>query len=97
VTDLSTAALTEPGEIKAQKQMLEEMEKLKKPLDQCLATYQPLSQRGKGQEVRDYGPSRAKPILAGFQKFDRALKPFSTAMKVQFRPMINSAGKSPLD
>jgi hypothetical protein len=95
--DLSAATLTETGEIKAQKQMLKEMDKLKKPLDQCLATYQPLAQRGKGQEVRDYGPSRAKPILAGFQQFDQSLKPFSTAMKIQFRPMINSAGKSPLD
>ena len=45
--------------------------------------------------MRDYGPSRAKPILAGFQQFDQALKPFATAMKIQFRPMINSAGKSP--
>ena len=74
--DLSAAPLTETGEIKAQKQMLKEMDKLKKPLDQCLATYQPLAQRGKGQEVRDYGPSRAKPILAGFQQFDQSLKPF---------------------
>ncbi len=94
---LSTAPLTEPGELKAQKQMLKEMDKLKKPLDQCLATYQPLAQRGKGQEVRDYGPSRAKPILAGFQQFDQSIKPFATAMKIQFRPIINNAGKSPLD
>ena len=67
VTQLSTAALTTEGELKARKDMLKEMSKLKKSLDLCHATYQPLAQRGKGQEVRDYGPSRAKPILAGFQ------------------------------
>ena len=97
IKQLSAAPLTTPGELKAQKDMLKEMDKLKKSLDQCLATYQPLAQRGKGQEVRDYGPSRAKPILAGFQQFDQSLKPFSKAMKIQFRPMLNSAGKSPLD
>jgi hypothetical protein len=97
VTQLSEAPLAEPGEIKAQKEMLKQMDKLKKPLDQCLATYQPMSQRGKGQEVRDYGPSRAKPIIAGFQQFDQSLKPFATAMKIQFRPILSNAGPSPLD
>ena len=97
VKDLSTAPLTTPGELKAQKDMLKQMDKLKKPLDQCLTTYQPLAQRGKGQEIRDYGPARAKPIIAGFQQFDQSLKAFATAMKIQFRPMITSAGKSPLD
>jgi len=97
VKELSTAQLTETGELKAQKDMLKEMNRLKKPLDQCLTTFQPLSQRGKGQEMRDYGPSRAKPILSGFQQFDQSIKPFATAMKIQFRPIINSAGKSPLD
>jgi hypothetical protein len=97
VTQLSAAPLTASGELKAQKDMLREMNKLKKPLDQCHATYQPMSGLGKGQEVRDYGPSRAKPILAGFQQFDKSLKPFATAMKIQFRPMLNDAGPSPLD
>ncbi len=97
VTQLSTAALTEPGEIKAQKDMLKQMSMLTKPLDQCRSTFQPMAQLGKGQEVRDYGPSRAKPILAAFQHFDQSLKPFATAMQIQFRPIINSAGKGPLD
>jgi hypothetical protein len=96
VTQLSTAALTTEGELQARKDMLKEMSKLKKSLDQCHATYQPLAQRGKGQEVRDYGPSRAKPILTGFQTFDQSLKPFAKAMQIQFRPLLN-AGKSPLD
>lgn len=95
-TQLSSAALTSQGELKARKDMLKEMSKLKKPLDQCASTYQPLAQRGKGQEMRDYGPSRAKPILAGFQRFDQSLKPFAKAMQIQFRPLLN-AGKSPLD
>jgi hypothetical protein len=97
VTQLSTAALTEPGEVQAQKEMLKEMDALKKSLDRCTKTFEPLGKPGKAQEIRDYGPSRAKPILAGFQQFDQSLKPFSTAMKIQFRPMINGAGKSPLD
>lgn len=96
VTQLSSAALTAEGELKAQKDMLKEMGKLKKSLNLCTSTYQPLAQRGKGQEVRDYGPTRAKPILAGFQQFDQSLKPFSMAMQIQFRPLLN-AGKSPLD
>lgn len=97
VAQLSSAKLTAPGEIKAQKDMLKEMDKLKKTLDQCTTTYRPLAQRGKGQEVKDYGPSRAKPILAGLQQFDQSLKPFSKAMQIQFRPMLNDAGKSPID
>ena len=93
---LSSAPLTASGELKAQKDMLKEMDKLKKSIDQCTKTYTPLAQRGKGQEVRDYGASRAKPILKGFQEFDQSLKPFSKAMNIQFRPLLN-AGKSPLD
>ena len=93
---LSTAPLTAPGEIKAQKDMLKEMGKLKKSLDLCSKTYTPLAQQGKGQEVRDYGPSRARPIMKGLQEFDQSLKPFSKAMNIQFRPLLN-AGKSPLD
>jgi hypothetical protein len=96
VKQLSSAPLTAPGELQAQKDMLKEMSKLKKSLDLCTSTYQPLAQRGKGQEVRDYGPSRAKPIIAGLQRFDQSLKPFATAMQIQFRPLLN-AGKSPLD
>lgn len=94
---LTAAALTEPNELKARKDMLGEMGKLKKPLDDCTRTYTPLAKPGKGQEVRDYGPSRAKPILKGFQQFDQSLKPFAAAMHIQFRPLINEAGKSPLD
>ena len=93
---LSSAALTEPNEIKARKDMLKQMDKLKKSIDLCASTYQPLAKPGKGQEVRDYGPSRAKPILKGFQEFDQSLKPFASAMHIQFRPLLN-AGKSPLD
>ena len=93
---LSSAALTSQGELKAQKDMLKEMGKLKKSLDLCTRTYTPLASAGKGQEVRDYGPSRAKPIIKGFQAFDQSLKPFSKAMNIQFRPLLN-AGKSPLD
>lgn len=93
---LSTAALTTQGELKAQSDMLKEMGKLKKSLDLCTRTYTPLASHGKGQEVRDYGPSRAQPIITGFQAFDQSLKPFSKAMNIQFRPMLN-AGKSPLD
>lgn len=93
---LSTAALTSPNELKAQKDMLKEMGKLEKSLDLCLKTYAPLAQHGKGQELRDYGPSRAQPIIKGFQAFDQSLKPFSKAMNIQFRPLLN-AGKSPLD
>jgi len=96
VKQLSSAPLTTPGEIKAQKDMLKEMDKLKKSLDLCTATYTPLAHPGKGQEVRDYGPSRAQPIIKGLQQFDQSLKPFSKAMNIQFRPMLN-AGKSPLD
>ncbi len=96
VAQLSSAALTKPGELRAQKEMLSEMDSLKQSIDLCTATYKPLAQSGKGQEVRDYGPSRAKPILAGFQQFNYSLKPFSKAMDIQFRPMLN-AGKSPLD
>lgn len=97
VTQLSTAPLTTPGEIQAQKDMLKEMDKLRKSLDLCTRTYSPLAQNGKGQEVKDYGPSRAKPIVRGLQDFDQSLKPFAKAMNIQFRPMINNAGKSPLD
>ncbi len=93
---LSTAPLAAPGEIKAQKDMLKEMGKLKKSLDLCTKTYTPMAQPGKGQEVRDYGPSRAKPIMKGLQAFDQSLKPFAKAMNIQFRPLLN-AGKSPLD
>ena len=93
---LSSAALTAEGEIKAQKDMLKQMDKLKKSLDLCTKTYTPLAATGKGQEVRDYGASRAKPILKGLQEFDQSLKPFSKAMNIQFRPLLN-AGKSPLD
>ena len=93
---LSSAPLTAEGEIKAQKDMLKQMDKLKKSLDLCTKTYSPLAAAGKGQEVRDYGASRAKPILKGMQEFDQSLKPFSKAMNIQFRPMLN-AGKSPLD
>ena len=96
ISQLSSAALTTEGELKARKDMLKEMNKLKKSLDLCTSTYQPLAHAGKGQEVRDYGPTRAKPILAGFQQFDQSLKPFSKAMAIQFRPLLN-AGKSPLD
>ena len=39
--------------------------------------------------MRDYGAARAKPILAGFQQFDQSLKPFSKAMNIQFRPLLN--------
>lgn len=93
---LSTAALTEPNEIKARKEMLSQMDKLKKSIDLCTKTYTPLAKQGMGQEVRDYGPSRAKPIIKGFQEFDQSLKPFASAMHIQFRPLLN-AGKSPLD
>jgi hypothetical protein len=94
--ELSTAALSTPGELKAQKDMLKEMGKLQKSLDLCKKTYTPLAQSGKGQELRDYGPSRAQPIIKSFQAFDQSLKPFSKAMNIQFRPLLN-AGKSPLD
>jgi hypothetical protein len=96
VQQLSSAALTESNELKARKDMLAEMDKLKKSIDLCSKTYTPLARQGKGQEVRDYGPSRAKPILKGFQQFNQSLKPFAAAMHIQFRPLLN-AGKSPLD
>lgn len=94
---LSSAALNQPNEVKAKKDMLKSMNALKKPLDQCTATYTPLAKAGKGQEIRDYGPSRAKPIIAGLQQYNEAIKPFSKAMNIQFRPIISDAGKSPLD
>jgi hypothetical protein len=96
VAELSSAPLTAPGELKAQKDMLQAMSKLKKSLDRCTSTYQPLTKPGMGQEVRDYGNARAKPIIEGLQQFDRSLKPFATAMQIEFRPLLN-AGKSPLD
>lgn len=95
--ELATAQLTTPGELKAQKDMVAEMNSLKKTLDSCAATYQPLAKPGKGQEVRDYGNARARPIIAGLQKYEQSLKPFATDMKVQFRPLLNNAGKSPID
>ena len=94
---LSSAPLTAEGELKARKDMLKEMDKLKKSLDLCTKTYTPMAANGKGQEVRDYGAARAKPILKGLHEFDQSLKPFSKAMNIQFRPLLNSAGKSPLD
>jgi hypothetical protein len=93
---LTSAPLTESNELKARKEMLAEMDKLKKSLDLCTRTYTPLAKLGKGQEVREYGPSRAQPILKGFQQFDQSLKPFAAGMNIQFRPLLN-AGKSPLD
>ena len=93
---LSSAPLTAPGELKARKDMLQAMNTLKRSLDLCTATYQPLTKSGKGQEVRDYGSARAKPIIEGLQQFGRSLKPFATEMEIEFRPLLN-AGKSPLD
>jgi hypothetical protein len=78
-----------------QKRMIANMDRLKQPLAACGTTYLPLSKPGKGEEMRGYGISRSKPVVAGFTDFEKSVVALSKEMQLPVRDVLR-AGPSPV-
>ena len=93
----SLAAQVFPGAdaTTGQKKMIASMDRLKKPLATCGTTYLPLSKPGKGEEMRGYGVSRSKPVVAGFSDFEKTVVSLAKQMKLPVRDVLR-AGPSPV-
>ena len=72
------------------------MDKLKKSLDLCTKTYTPLAQPGRARKCAITARRARSRSSRACRSSISPLKPFSKAMNIQFRPLLN-AGKSPLD
>ena len=81
--------------VKGQKDMLTAIDRTVSPLKDCEATFGPLAAQGKGEEVRAYGNSRAKPLRKEFEKFDRAVQQAAQALDLDIRTLTH-AGKAPV-
>jgi hypothetical protein len=92
---LATAELTTPEHERGRDDMLKSMDRTKPVLDDCRRTFEPLSQQGKGEEVRGYGNQRAKPITKGLSQFEGSVPPFSRALGLDLHTVLR-AGKSPV-
>lgn len=93
---LRAQSFSEAEMSKGQQAMLSSMDKLKAPLTTCRTTYTPLSAPGKGEEVRGYGISRSKPVISGFDAFERTVVPAAKQMGIPVRSVLR-AGPSPVD
>lgn len=82
--------------LQGQKNMLASMDRLQKPLATCGTVWSPLSHEGKGEEVRGYGISRSKPIVAGLNAFERSVVDVSKDLQLPVREVLR-AGPSPAD
>lgn len=78
-----------------QKRMIANMDRLKQPLAECNTTYLPLSKPGKGEEMRGYGISRSKPVVAGFTDFEKSVVALAKEMQLPVRDVLR-AGPSPV-
>lgn len=93
---LASQAFTDKVMLQGQKNMLASMDQLQKPLATCGAVWSPLAQSGKGEEVRGYGISRSKPIVAGLNAFERSVVDVSKDLQLPVREVLR-AGPSPAD
>lgn len=96
IDSLKAQRFTTDSEKTGQRDMLASMKALKKPLDKCAAVFGPLSVAGKGEEVRAYAISRAKPVVKGLNDFNRTVVALSKKMKLPVRNVLR-AGPSPTD
>lgn len=93
---LAEQTFPEKGMQDGQRGMLASMDQLKKPLATCRTTWEPMGKPGKGEEVRGYGVSRSRPIVNGFNDFERKVLSQSKKMKLDPRAVVR-AGPSPAD
>jgi hypothetical protein len=93
---LAAQKFPDQGMRNGQKAMLTSMDQLKAPLGKCNTTYAPLGAAGKGEEMRDYGVSRSRPIVAGFSDFERTVVANAKQLKLPVREVLR-AGPSPID
>ncbi len=93
---LASQKFTDKVMLQGQKNMLASMDQLQKPLATCGAVWRPLSQSGQGEEVRGYGISRSKPVVAGLNAFERSVVDVSKDLQLPVRAVLR-AGASPAD
>jgi hypothetical protein len=85
-----------PSEMaRAQKSMVQEIDRTTNALRSCQSTFRPLAEPGKGEEVRGYGNRRAEPILEQFKKYDAAAHRTALALDLDVREVFK-AGQAPL-
>jgi hypothetical protein len=92
---VSGAEFTQREMVKGQKDMVAAIDRTSKSLQGCSSTFGPLAERGKGEEVRAYGNSRAKPIRKELEKFGRAVHDAAGTLDLDIRTLTN-AGKAPV-
>jgi hypothetical protein len=81
--------------IQGQKDMVRAIDRTVATLKHCEATFTPLSEPGKGEEVRAYGNSLATPIRKDLEKYNKAVKDAARSLDLDIRTLTN-AGKAPV-
>ncbi len=96
IDSLKAQTFTTDGAKGGQRDMLASMKKLKKPLDTCASVFNPLSEAGQGERVRGYAISQSKPVVKGFNEFNRTVVDLSKKMGLPVRAVLR-AGPAPTD
>ena len=76
------------------KRLLTAYTQLSSAIGDCIEEFGPLTEPGKGEEIRGYGNRRASDVVREIRRYERALDGYFRAMRIPNRP--RGTGPNPL-